>query len=249
MKVFDAQGRLQTINGVETDPVFEAWLATPPNIAEFIAGNWKMFYTNGSGAITELALGAEGEVLTCHGVSAAPTMAAVGGSGNWETIYDNTWTVAATSVTISPLDGNADAIYRITVIGIAGHASGTLDFAMRPNNDSGSNYAIGWMQGNLAGASMSVGRASSTFLLCGQGLDPSPDQGFSVTLLDAKSGYRRKSFSTGADRISASVIDFIGFVAGQWLNTADNITSLVILATQTNGIGIGTRIIIEKMVL
>ena len=32
-------------------------------------------------------------------------------------------------------------------------------------------------------------------------------------LLDAKSGYRRKSFSTGADRISASVIDFIGFVA------------------------------------
>jgi hypothetical protein len=56
------------------------------------ASIWKMFYSNGSGQIVELGLGASGEVLKSNGVTAAPSWAAdidgnnyltaVTGSGN-----------------------------------------------------------------------------------------------------------------------------------------------------------------------
>lgn len=41
-------------------------------------GNWKLFYSNGSGVFTEIALGAAGTVLKCNGVSSAPTASRVG---------------------------------------------------------------------------------------------------------------------------------------------------------------------------
>ncbi len=40
-----------------------------------LRGNWKMFYSDGSGAFTELALGAAGTLLQGNGVSSAPTFA------------------------------------------------------------------------------------------------------------------------------------------------------------------------------
>jgi hypothetical protein len=51
--------------------------------SDHTAGNWKVFYSNGSGAVTELALGASGKVLQSNGTSAAPTWeTAGGGSGD-----------------------------------------------------------------------------------------------------------------------------------------------------------------------
>jgi hypothetical protein len=51
--------------------------------SDHTAGNWKVFYSNGSGAVTELALGASGKVLQSNGASAAPTWeTAGGGSGD-----------------------------------------------------------------------------------------------------------------------------------------------------------------------
>lgn len=44
-----------------------------------VGGNWKVLYTNGSGVITELALGASGTVLQSNGASAAPTFVAPAG--------------------------------------------------------------------------------------------------------------------------------------------------------------------------
>lgn len=44
------------------------------NLTSFIAQtNWRVFYSNGSGDVTELALGAAGTVLKSNGASAAPT--------------------------------------------------------------------------------------------------------------------------------------------------------------------------------
>ena len=42
-------------------------------ITELGANNWKTFYSNGSGTITELALGADGTALVGNGASSAPT--------------------------------------------------------------------------------------------------------------------------------------------------------------------------------
>jgi hypothetical protein len=45
-------------------------------------GNWKVFYTNGSGVITELALGADGTFLKSNGATLAPSFATPAGSGD-----------------------------------------------------------------------------------------------------------------------------------------------------------------------
>lgn len=49
--------------------------------SDHTAGNWKVIYSNGSGAVTELALGASGTVLTSGGESAAPTFSALPAGG------------------------------------------------------------------------------------------------------------------------------------------------------------------------
>lgn len=46
-------------------------------------GNWKVFYTDGSGAITELALGAAGKVMTSNGAAAPPTFETPAGGGGF----------------------------------------------------------------------------------------------------------------------------------------------------------------------
>ena len=42
-------------------------------LTDFSGGNWKTIYTDGSGDVTELALGASGKVLTANGTTSAPT--------------------------------------------------------------------------------------------------------------------------------------------------------------------------------
>ena len=50
--------------------------------SDHTASNWSVFYSNGSGQVTELALGAANTVLTSNGASSAPSFAAAsGGSG------------------------------------------------------------------------------------------------------------------------------------------------------------------------
>lgn len=45
--------------------------------SDHTASNWSVFYSNGSGQVTELALGAANTVLTSNGASSAPSFAAV----------------------------------------------------------------------------------------------------------------------------------------------------------------------------
>lgn len=50
--------------------------------SDHTAGNWKLFYSDGSGNVVELALGALDEVLKSGGPAAAPVFGTVsGGSG------------------------------------------------------------------------------------------------------------------------------------------------------------------------
>ena len=50
------------------------------------AGNDKMFYSGNSGTMTELALGADGTVLTSQGATSAPAFEAASSGGNWAQI-------------------------------------------------------------------------------------------------------------------------------------------------------------------
>lgn len=71
LKVDPATGRLLTDGG-----------SGYTNLTQFVDQTpWRIFYSNGSGDVTELALGAADTYLKSNGASSAPTWAAVAGSG------------------------------------------------------------------------------------------------------------------------------------------------------------------------
>jgi hypothetical protein len=67
-------------------------------VADHTAGNWKVFYSNGSGEIVELPLGAADEVLTSSGASSAPTFAAVAGGSAVNKVSQDSWTLPVGAV-------------------------------------------------------------------------------------------------------------------------------------------------------
>jgi len=83
------------VDGVTTAPVSSNWAYDHnantnahhnrshaiTSSSDHTAGNYKVFYTNGSGVITELALGEDGTFLKSNGASAAPTFAAASAEG------------------------------------------------------------------------------------------------------------------------------------------------------------------------
>ncbi|MDP9249493.1 MAG: tail fiber domain-containing protein [bacterium] len=55
----------------------------PDNLTDFVDQTpWTVFYSNGSGDVTELALGADGTFLKSNGATSAPTFATPAGSGD-----------------------------------------------------------------------------------------------------------------------------------------------------------------------
>ena len=67
--------------------------------SDHTANTWKVFYTDGSGDIQELALGADGHVLTSTGAATAPAFEAAGGGtidGGGTAGYLTAWTDADT---------------------------------------------------------------------------------------------------------------------------------------------------------
>lgn len=84
--VFDTDS-LATSDKIFTFPNTTGTLALtsdlPDNLTDFVSQTaWRVFYANGSGDVTELALGADGTFLKSNGASAAPTFATPAGSGN-----------------------------------------------------------------------------------------------------------------------------------------------------------------------
>ncbi|MCK5603988.1 hypothetical protein KAR91_19025, partial [Candidatus Pacearchaeota archaeon] len=57
-------------------------------IVDMAGTAWRVFYTNGSGVMTELALGADGTYLESNGAAAAPTFTTPAGSGtgHWDSL-------------------------------------------------------------------------------------------------------------------------------------------------------------------
>jgi hypothetical protein len=67
------------------------------------------------------------------------------------------------------------------------------------------------------------------------------------TIIYAKSGYIRTELTQLMKGVVGTTIGTIRLQGDSWNNTVDNITSLVILADQTNGLGIGTVIELERL--
>jgi len=125
--------------------------------------NWMTFYSNGSGDVTELSLGAAGKVLTSNGESSAPT---------WETPTGGytaprvTSVASATSPTINAATTdqyNITALAAtITTVSVSGSPATGQKLVMRVK-DNGTAFPITW------GASFaSIGVATPTTTTAGK---------------------------------------------------------------------------------
>jgi len=158
----------------------------------------------------------------------------------WVRIYSNTLTEAATSVTISDLDGDTDVewLFRINIIG--GY-NGAVGFYLRPNNDTGNNYGFQYINGEASNTGAARSTATSgfnPFANCGA----LGQSSMTEVRLYAKSGFVRTAIGINAVNISTTTVGSVYMAGYVWNNTTDNITSLTTTATQANGLGIGTTI-------
>jgi hypothetical protein len=159
-------------------------------------------------------------------------------------VYTNTLTSAATSVTISSLLGNTDEIYIIRAK-FVNNAAGAATYAVHPNNDTGTNYGYQYIAG--VDTAITAARSTSTGLTIGYN-DATNKVCYSECTIYAKSGYVRTAIvHTGRSITGTTITDLYG-LGESWNNSADEITSLVIDSSSADGLGIGTRIDIYKLV-
>jgi hypothetical protein len=100
--------------------------------SDHTAGNWKVFYSNGSGAVTELALGASGKVLQSNGTSAAPTWETAGGGSG-----DVVGPALAVTNNFPVFDGTTGKLIKDSGLALTPGAAGVqevyeLDFSLGP---------------------------------------------------------------------------------------------------------------------
>lgn len=164
----------------------------------------------------------------------------------WQTVYDSGELVsAATSITISNLDGNLDKEYRL-ICRFINNYNGTATYSLRMNGDTGSNYGFQQLYGDGTTAGATRGTGTSMRLRSnGYALNA---VGMVDTVIYSKSGFVRTVLTNNVDNISGTTIGAIGSFGQSWNNTSDNIISLTIFEESgfANGIGVGSRIILMR---
>lgn len=157
----------------------------------------------------------------------------------WVKVYDTTLTEAATSLTISGLDGDTAKEFMLEARIVNGY-NGASSYYLRPNNDSGTNYGNQFLYGenSTAGAARYTNHTGLY-----TGASSSLSEVFqSFTIIQAKSGFIRTAINNTTYGITGTTILDVSMRGSSWNNTADNITSLVVLADQTGGLGVGSEI-------
>jgi len=148
---------------------------------------------------------------------------------------------AASSHTFAGLDGNTDRRYEIVSRVIANGTTG--QYQARLNNDSGSNYKTkvfaGWNKSDLENDSL-------TWTGFDIGYTGDSTQSFNTTEIWAKAGVNRIAKVHWA-RATDSVTQGIGICGEIWLNTTDNITSIVVAAPSGGNFGVGSCVELWKL--
>jgi len=159
-------------------------------------------------------------------------------------VYHETVTTAKTSMTISNLADDAHEVYILRCKFVNGY-DGAANYLLRPNNVStDNNYGRQTLSG--INTTVAAARATATGFLLGTNAAIT-----NICYVDnelyAKSGFVRTLIQRNANSIATTTVTDIYLIGQSWNNTADEITSLVILADQTNGIGVGSQIDLYKL--
>lgn len=160
--------------------------------------------------------------------------------GVWEKIDEHEVTGSAeTSHTFSSLTGNTDVLYKIIFRGVQGH-SGSSTYAIRPNNDSGTNYGDQYLYGS--NATVSAARNTARNRIAMGSISTLNYLMQSEVLIYAKSGYERTVLVKSSYDITGTTVNNAILYGTSWNNTADEITSLVVYGDDTSALGVGTHI-------
>lgn len=159
----------------------------------------------------------------------------------WKEIYTHTVTGAAeTSITIPDLHGDVDLEYKLEARIVNGY-NGVANYSCRINADGATNYGDQQFYNSDATTVAAVRSTATDHILLGNnGALSSLNQ--STTIIQAKSGYVRTAITEWTGSISGTTVTHTRIIGTSWNNTVDEITSLVVLANQANGLGIGTEI-------
>jgi len=159
--------------------------------------------------------------------------------------FDTLWKVAridvtsdATQADFTGLDGDSDGLY-ILVFYIKNTSGTNANYGFRFNDDTGTNY--NWRElhgaGNDEYTSYGTGVDFARFSNCETG-----HYSFGVIWLCPKTGQQR--LYSGHYRDESDRIFVIG---GEWTNTADNITKISLVASETGAISAGSWFILYKL--
>jgi hypothetical protein len=160
----------------------------------------------------------------------------------WDFVYETTFTVTTTSLTISSLDGNTHEEYLIRST-IKNGYNGAADYYIQFNTDSGANYTYQFVYGS--DGTVGAARATTTGFTIGTAAALA-DVNFSNVLILAKSGFVRTALVDLSQQVSGTTVSYMTVSGRSWTNTTDNITAIKILATQNGGLGIGSHIVLYK---
>lgn len=154
-------------------------------------------------------------------------------------------TTATSSVTFSSLNGNTDEIYEIRARIVNNFAGGTNTYIL-PNNDTGTSYGYQYVYGTNTTTSAGRSTAASGIYLAQNAATNDLSQGSGF--LYAKSGYVRTHINNHSLGAATTTITGLMMFGNCWNNTADNITSLVIVSNQASGLGVGSVIELYRKV-
>ncbi len=163
----------------------------------------------------------------------------------WHLEYKSTLTSAATTVTISGLVGDTAEEY-ILICRFVNDYAGTVAYNLRLNNDSGNNYGLQYVRG--VNSTTSAGRVTNITAFTLTQAIAQNELAVSNLTLYAKSGHIRTLINNWIQSISGTTVTGVRVLGESWTNTANEVTSLVILADQTDGLGVGTGILLYKKV-
>jgi hypothetical protein len=104
------------------------------------AGNWKVFYSNGSGVLVELALGSSGQVLQSNGATSAPTFVTPSGGVAGVTFSANIVLNGGGSVIPTGIAGDIQFDYAATITGVTMLCDQTGSIVVDVWKDSYANY-------------------------------------------------------------------------------------------------------------
>lgn len=169
-------------------------------------------------------------------------------ANTWERIYDEVVSTAKDTITISGLNGDVDNEYKLICSFVDGGAT-TSDYQLRLNNDTGSNYGTQTLFGQDTTIGAQRPAAQTRWFIAGAVGTTVGTKFHNKLILRAKSGYVRTALNEVVREVTGTTVYGYSLNGFSWNNIVDNITSLDLASTITNGIGVGSRVTLWRKVL